>query len=153
MILDELMSFDLINLDLNVATKDEFFQFVASELDAKKFIENKLLFIQDLYKREEVESTNLIDQIAIPHSKSDTIMKSSISLYRFHNKVNWEDQKEHVKVAFVLAVSPHEQNVTHLEAIAALASQLMEEEFVELLLQSNDKKDILNYIKEEIGGY
>ncbi len=152
MIIDELLREEFIDLNLNVSSKQQFFESVATSLLEKKCIEDTKLFIEDLYVREEIESTNLIDKIAIPHSKTEVIKKSSISLYRFKEEIDWEDNKDNVKVAFVIAVSPHQKNITHLEAIAALATLLMEEDFVSLLLTSTSKKEIINYIKSEIGG-
>lgn len=152
MILDELMSIELIDFEVDVHTKKDVFDYIGSVLKEKEYIKDKAIFIADLYKREAMDSTNLIDHIAIPHSKSETIIKSSISLLRFKEEVDWEDGKDTVKVVFVIAVSPHEENITHLEAIASLATMLMEEDFVDILLKSNDKQEILNYIKQEIGG-
>lgn len=150
--LENIMNVNLIDLNLDASTKLEAITKIGETLLQYHRILNLEKFIEDVYQRETIESTNLVFGIAIPHCNSNNNNKSSVSLVRMVNSVDWEDGKENVKIIFLLSVAPNQEGVSHLEVIAGIATLLIEDDFNELILNTNNKESILQYISNELGG-
>lgn len=148
--LSELMSVNIVDLNMDVKTKKRAIRKIAKMLDDDDRINCKHGFIKDVYKREEMESTNMGVGIAIPHSKADAIKKSSVALARLKNAISWEDGGEKVKIIFLLAVSPNDEGVAHLEVISKVATLLMEDDFLDFLNNTDDAQKLIDEISRRI---
>ena len=56
-----------------------------------------------------------------------------------------------VRVAIALIMPAGDENNTHLQVLAKLSRKLVHQEFMEMLLKIEDKKELYNYIIEEMG--
>lgn len=148
----EITNADLINLNLNAKTKKEAINVIAKMLYENNRISDLSGFIENVYKREKLESTNMGGGIAIPHSISDFVNKASIAIGRFNDPVDWEDGEDPISYIFLFAVSPLEKGITHLELISQMAVILIDEDFINFLHKTNDKEMLFNKISELLGG-
>lgn len=76
-----LFSENLIKLNLASNTKDEVFREMADLLWDEKRISVKDAFIADVYAREAELSTELENEIAMPHAKSSAVVKPSVVIF------------------------------------------------------------------------
>ncbi len=149
---NKIMDEKIVDLDMEAQTKDEALKKMAQMLynDGRIFTLDR--FVQDVYERESLETTNMDIGVAIPHSKSDDIKKTSVALVRLKKEISWEDFGEPVKVIFLLAVSPNDDGVEHLELIAKIAELLIDERFVDKLYKTRNTRRLLKRINRMIGG-
>ena len=89
--------------------------------------------------------------VAIPHSKSSAIKKTSVALARLDNEIQWEDFGEPVKIIFMLAVSPTDKGIEHLEIISKIAELLIDEKFLSMLYKTRNADKLLRRINKLIG--
>lgn len=107
---DELNSYtmlfekELTYLDHNYNSKYEVIKFMVSELIKKEYVNSK--FIDSVIERENKESTEIGNKIALIHGDPKYIKVSSISFMRLISDVNWEFGN--VKYVFLIAVKPKE---------------------------------------------
>lgn len=148
----EITNTNLINLKLEANTKREAIFALANLLYENHRINNLTGFIENVYKREKLESTNMGGGIAIPHSISDFVNKASIVIGRFDNPVDWEDGEDPIQYIFLFAVSPLEKGITHLELISEMAVLLIDEDFINFLHETNDEETLFNKMNELLGG-
>jgi len=150
--LRELMNENIINLNLKAKSKRKAINKIAKMLSKDNRINSLREFIADVYKREAMESTNMGIGVAIPHSKTIGIKKSSVALVRLNKEISWEDGGEPVKTIFLLAVSPEDKGVEHLEVISKIATLLIDDDFISLLNGTDDSKELLDRMDELVGG-
>jgi len=109
-------------------------------------------FIGDVFRREDIETTNMDMGVAIPHSQASAIEVTSIVLARLDEEINWEDYGEPVKIIFLLAVSPNDKGVEHLEVISRIAELLIDQKFIKFLRSTKNPKKLLRQMNKLIGG-
>jgi Phosphotransferase system mannitol/fructose-specific IIA domain (Ntr-type) len=96
-----------------------------------------------------VESTTgFKDGIAIPHSNDDSVDKPGLFLIKFTNGIEWKalDDKP-IKVAFVLSI-PKNGSTEHLKLLSKIARKLMDDEFRQNILDSDDQEVLSEAINQ-----
>lgn len=76
----QLITKDLICLDLKASSKDEVFHEMANLLNSQGKLSNKDLFLKDIYAREEIGNTGFEDGVAIPHAKSAAVKEPAVAI-------------------------------------------------------------------------
>lgn len=150
--LKKMMNVDMIDLDLQANDKKDAIEKMAQMLFGLKRISFEEVFISDVFKRESIETTNMDMGVAIPHSQSPSIKETSIVIARLNEEISWEDYGEPVKIIFLLAVSPTDTGVEHLEVISHIAELLIDQNFIEFLKKTKNPKKLLKRINKQIGG-
>jgi len=150
--LSQLLNVKNINLDLNLNKKEDVLSYMAKRLFESKRITDLDVFYRDLLQRESEESTNMDIGVAIPHSHSETIDKSTVSIVKLTKPIKWDDEGEDVKYIFMLAASAKDKNVSHLELISKIAELLIDDDFIDFLETNKDPKLLIKKIEEMIGG-
>ncbi|MDA3847442.1 MAG: fructose PTS transporter subunit IIA [Vallitaleaceae bacterium] len=147
MTLQQIMASENIILDMEVTDKNQALNKLATALDKSGRLHSLKGFMVDVKKRESIESTNMEMGVAIPHSKCEAIAVSSVAMARLKEPIDWEDGGSLVKYVFLLAVSPEDDGITHLEVISKIAELLIEESFLSLLSTAIDGMTIITYIQ------
>lgn len=141
----------IINLNLEASNKIDAIKEIALLLDKENRLTDFNKFIEDVLKREVIESTNMDIGVAIPHSNSPFVKQTSIAIGRMKEPINWEDGGDPVRCIFLFAVSSEEEGITHLDVIAKTAVILIDDDFIEFLLTTTSSKDLLEKINDLIG--
>lgn len=81
----------------------------------------------DIWAREDSFSTAVGYGFAIPHTKSDHINHSTISMATLKEPITWGDQQ--VETIFMLTVSKSADSNEHMKYFSTLARKLMKEDF------------------------
>jgi fructose-specific phosphotransferase system IIA component len=134
----------LVELDLSNKNKDEVISHMANLLDQSGRLSDKDVYIKSVLEREEIASTAVGFGVGIPHGKSNAVKTPSVVFARSNEGVVWDDEGEVVNLVFMLAVPNETETNNHLKILAALSRKLMNETFVEMLTNSQEKVKVLN---------
>ncbi|MDQ0360297.1 PTS sugar transporter subunit IIA [Breznakia pachnodae] len=148
--INELIDERLIDLHVKGKTKEAILKSLCIPLLNVDAISDADGCYQDIMKRESEVSTGFIKGIAIPHTQSKHVKRTSISIAKCEEKIFWETlDDEPVQLIFLICVPLHESG-THLKILAKIAEMLTEEEICVELTQANTTEELLTIIRREI---
>ena len=136
------------NIILNLETEDkrEIINKMTETISEEKLL-NKEKFIEDVFKREEMENTVVGFKVAIPHGKSEFINSPQIVFAKLKEEIFWGDPDEKVKYIFLLGV-PSASAGEHIKILMNLSKKILDEKFREKLEMTDDKGELLKIITE-----
>lgn len=135
-----------INLDLNVANKEELFEKMATILFDCGKITSKEKYIKALNYREKEGMTGMGNGLAIPHGLDDCVKEPTVLFCRLNKTIEYESMDgQGVNKVFMIAV-PANSGQEHLKIIAMLARKMMHAEFVEKLDTIQNAEELLELI-------
>lgn len=102
----------------------------------------------DLWAREAVFSTGLGFSFAIPHSKSEHIEQSTISVARLKAPVHWGD--EEAQFIIMLTLNKHAAGDQHMRIFSRLARRIMHEDFRNALVNASSEEAIAVLLQREL---
>ncbi|WP_270503405.1 phosphoenolpyruvate--protein phosphotransferase [Kluyvera ascorbata] len=102
----------------------------------------------DLWAREAVFSTGLGFSFAIPHSKSEHIEQSTISVARLSAPVAWGDDE--AQFIIMLTLNKHAAGDQHMRIFSRLARRIMHEEFRSALVNAASADAIASLLQHEL---
>lgn len=102
----------------------------------------------DLWAREAVFSTGLGFSFAIPHSKSEHIEQSAISVARLKAPVQWGD--EEAQFIIMLTLNKHAAGDQHMRIFSRLARRIMHEDFRNALVNASSEEAIAALLQREL---
>ena len=101
-----------------------------------------------VYKREEESTTGIGEGIAIPHCKSDAVIKPGLAAMVIPDGVEFDSlDGEPVKLLFLIAAPDTKENV-HLDVLSKLSVLLMDENFTSDLMKAASVEEFLKVIDE-----
>lgn len=123
-----------------------------SELCARYGDLDAELLYSSFCKREEMGSTGFGGGVAIPHAKLENLKNPFIAIVRFETPVEWDSLDGlPVKTAIVL-VMPQAGggNGTHLDALAQFSRKLVNQAFLDRLVNEPEPAVLYRYILGEM---
>lgn len=84
-------------------------------------------YVDAVLKREEMISTAVGHQIAIPHGESDVVESTFVACLKLDHPMMWDE--EETNLIFMIGVPLASRNKEHLRILAMLSRHLMNEEF------------------------
>ncbi|CUA80819.1 PTS sugar transporter subunit IIA [Anoxybacillus suryakundensis] len=144
MTVTQLMTKQLVKLQLDGTTKDEIMEEMIGLIDGAGGLVDREQYKQALYDREREGSTGIGFGIAIPHGKSDAVKHPCLAFGMKHEGVDWDSlDGEKVKLIFMIAVPEQYAGNEHLKILQLLARKLMDETFREQILTVRKVEDVL----------
>jgi len=136
---------DLIELHLQATDRLD----ALNQLSAKAYKINRLKdkekYLEKVIERESQISTDMGNGIAIPHGKADAVTEAFVVFAKLEDPIIWnESEGSKVDLVFMLGVPEISESNTHLRIISQLAAELMDDEFLEKLRNTEDKKELLD---------
>lgn len=142
---------ELIKLDMKAETKSEALEELSNLLFKEGFISDVGLFLNDVYEREKEGETGLGGHIAIPHGKSEAVIRTSIAIGRTENHIPWESlDSQPVHCIILFAVRNIDKTTTHLKMLSQVAGALADDVILEHLLTEKDQEKIVQLFSEKI---
>lgn len=144
-----LLSKSLICLDLQASDKGQVFEEMAAMLLAEGRITDVGHFVADVWEREETGNTGFEGGVAIPHAKSPVVTQAAVVVGISRRGIDYgaeDDQPSHV---FLMIASPHRASNLHIEILAQLSSRLIEEGFMQTLLQARSAEEVLTLFQAD----
>ena len=136
-----------INLELDVASKEEAIDALVDMLMQSGVLSSKEDFINDVYVRETAGQTGIGGGIAIPHGKSKSVLKTSLAIGRTKRPIEWESlDDEPVRCIILFAVREADSTTVHVRLLGQFAGKLADEDIVAALLNGNDAKEIITIL-------
>jgi fructose-specific phosphotransferase system IIA component len=153
--IDAILSQDLIDLEISAGSKIEALNCLIELLHNANRISDKKLFLEEILDREKIESTDLGFGIAIPHGRCSAVTLPSVAIGKLKTPVTWNDsaegQEPPVSGIFLMASSPDNQDISHMEIIAKVATLLIDDDFVAFFKDNQDQAQLLEKINTLIG--
>lgn len=149
--LKEMMNRNIVDFNMKAANKEVAINKIAMMLFEDGRINSINEFVSDVFEREDLETTNMDIGVAIPHSQSLVVKKTAVALVKLDDEIDWEDYGEPVRIIFLLAVSPTDKGVEHLELISKIAELLIDEEFIAFLNKTKNINKLLRKMNKRMG--
>jgi len=125
--------------------KEEFFELLSEKLSYRLELSEEEIF-QEFVKREDMSSTNVAPEFAIPHIIIPGEDHFDIALVRAKNGIKWEESKPPVKAVFVL-IGTVDMRDSHLKALMAVSQLVQNKEFFPKWLEAEGSQDLKSVIR------
>lgn len=140
--LTDILTPDLIDLNLVGTTQDAVIDEMIGVLERNGAIRADGDFKQAILAREQESSTGIGMNIAIPHGKSDAVLKPSVVFGIQQDGVDWKSlDGSEAKLIFMIAVPRNSKQNAHLKVLQMLSRKLMDDDFREALLAVTTKEE------------
>lgn len=136
---------NMVFVDIEVASKEEAIAYMAKQARQEGLVLDESAFVQAVLEREAMFSTAVAPQLAIPHGKSESVLKAFVGFMRSKEDVLWSEDAP-VKLLFMIGVPMSEASSLHLQYIAAISRKLIHQDFVDSLLSAKDKEGVMEVL-------
>ena len=147
--ISEILKRDFIIADLTGKDKLRILQELSVFLENKGTIKNQAALFDSLMERENLGSTGIGENVAVPHAKSEEVNRITVLFARSLEGVEFDslDQKP---VHFVcLLIAPSNSTGLHLKALARISRLLKSQKLREDILNANGIDEIYSIFLEE----
>lgn len=103
----------------------------------------------DAWEREQKSATGMTSGIAIPHCKTSAVEQATVAFARLREPVDFEAPDGPADLIFFIA-APAGASEEHLTILSALASSLIDEDFLTALREAPDAQEILALIEQAV---
>ena len=147
--LKDIIEEKLVFFNLDISKKQDVIRFAAKILEENGYIKNKDFFVEAVLQREKVGVTGIGNGIAIPHGKSDSVLKPKVVAMKLKQKIEWESQDgKKVEYVFLFAIGDDPKAyMEHLKLLASFAGKLGNDEKVNKILNSTGKEELVEIIR------
>lgn len=137
-----------ILLDGRVADKKAALDQMVELMDASGKLRDKETYRQGVYAREQEGSTGIGEGIAIPHCKSDAVIKPGLAAMVVKDGVEFESLDGQPAHLFFLIAAPNTDDNVHLDVLSRLSVLLMDEDFTNKLRQATSVSEFKQIIED-----
>ena len=142
---------EYVFLNVDAKSKVEVLKFISKKAKDLNLAEDESLVYEGLMAREEQFTTNLGESIAIPHTKNDAIENPAVVVLKFNEDVVWNEGEDKVKLSISLLMPGKSKEHIHLKLLSSLSRKLINKEFKDSLLKSDNVEERSNLINEALG--
>ncbi|MDX2766593.1 PTS sugar transporter subunit IIA, partial [Streptomyces europaeiscabiei] len=135
--MSEMITADLVDLDLSADTKEAAARALAERMVAKGRVTDLAGFLADVAAREAQMPTGLDGGIGIPHCRSEHVTEPTLAFGRSAAGVDFGAPDGPADLIFLIA-APAGADDAHLTILSSLARQLMNTEFTDALRGVDD---------------
>ncbi|WP_433394970.1 PTS fructose transporter subunit IIABC [Streptomyces sp. CA-146814] len=146
--MSELITADLVDLDLSAATKDAAAQSLAERMVAAHRVTDLDGFLADVAAREAQMPTGLDGGIGIPHCRSEHVSAPTLAFGRSAQGIDFGAADGPADLVFLIA-APAGADDDHLTILSGLARRLMDPEFTAALRAGDDPGTVAALIRGE----
>ena len=137
-----------ILLDGRVADKKAALDQMVELMDASGKLRDKETYRQGVYAREQEGSTGIGEGIAIPHCKSDAVIKPGLAAMVVKDGVEFESLDGQPAHLFFLIAAPNTEDHVHLDVLSRVSGLLIDEDFTNKLRQATSVSEFKQIIEE-----
>ncbi|MFA6075515.1 MAG: fructose-specific PTS transporter subunit EIIC [Negativicutes bacterium] len=143
---------NLIFLDADWQTKQAVIENIAQAFFDNGILTDKQAYITAVFEREAIGETGLERGLAIPHGKSTAVAKAAFAVARLKTPLaEWEsiDPDNKVQLVFMLAIPQSEAGGAHIDILAALSTQLLDEDFCAALMHAGSPEQAMTILSAQ----
>lgn len=149
--IDNIININHVKLNLDIKNKQEGLYSLAELGYENGVINNIKETYKDIELRENEFSTGFGDGFAIPHTKSNHVLKPAIFVMKPLNPVEWDSfDNKPVHVIIGILVPKQNENNLHLKLLSSLSKYLIEDDFKKSVIESKSQDNIYNIIKKAL---
>lgn len=146
--MSEMITADLVDLDLSASTKEAAARSLAERMVALGRVTDLEGFLADVAAREAQMPTGLDGGIGIPHCRSAHVTEPTLAFGRSAAGIDFGAPDGPADLIFLIA-APAGADDAHLTILSALARQLMNAEFTDALRSAEDAEAAASLIRGE----
>ena len=135
-----------IYLGAKVSSKEETLDRAVALMAESGKIADVDTYRKGVYAREQEGSTGIGEGIAIPHCKSDAVIKPGLAAMVVKDGVEFESLDGQPAHLFFLIAAPNTEDNVHLQVLSKLSVMLMDEQFTNSLINAGSVDEFLNII-------
>lgn len=133
---------ETILLDVDAKDKIDLFNKITALAKELDIISDENKVIEEFYAKEQSSETYLGTDCAIPHARSNKVLKNTIFFVRVKKAIRWSDEDN---AKFIFAILAKEADIDlHIDMLMAVSKKVLDNDFLNLIKVSNDKDEILN---------
>ncbi|MEU8481885.1 fructose-specific PTS transporter subunit EIIC [Streptomyces sp. NPDC048641] len=144
--MSEMITADLVDLDLSADTKEAAARALAERMVARGRVTDLDGFLADVAAREAQMPTGLDGGIGIPHCRSEHVTEPTLAFGRSADGIDFGAPDGPADLIFLIA-APAGADDAHLTILSSLARQLMDEDFKAALRTATDAGDTAALIR------
>lgn len=145
--MSEMITADLVDLDLSAESKEAAARALAERMVAKGRVTDLEGFLADVAAREAQMPTGLDGGIGIPHCRSEHVTEPTLAFGRSSAGIDFGAADGPADLIFLIA-APAGADDAHLTILSSLARQLMNAEFTDALRGVSDAETAAALVRE-----
>jgi len=135
-------------MELESSEKTAAIQELAEKLNQGNKLVNKDVFVNDVLERENLGSTGIGNNVAIPHARTDAVKGFVIGFGRSLSGIEFKAlDAEKVKLIFLMGAESSQLNL-YLRILAELSKLLMNNYFRQDLISAKNSQQVIEIIKK-----
>jgi fructose PTS system EIIA component len=147
----DLITPDLVDLDLAATERGEATKALAQRLQAAGRVTDLEQFLADVRAREAQMATGIEGGIGIPHCRSLVVTEPTLAFGRSAKGIDWGAADGPAHLIFLIA-APEGGGAEHMGILAKLARKLIHASFRDSLYQAPDPEAVVSIVKKEVLG-
>ena len=146
--IEDLLSPDLMIMDLKATTQEEAIKEMA-DLEVKQgVVNNEDEFIKSIWAREKESTTGIGDGIAMPHARNKYINRAAVLFAKSPKGIDYNSLDGQPVHLFFMITAPAGADNTHLQALAKLSSLLINPDVVKALKAATKPEEVIDIFKK-----
>ena len=138
----EILDKKLIIINPEISSKKDLFEKMVNHVYNHDYIVNQKKFLEALWNREEMSSTELIPAVAFPHARSKVVEKLFVCIIIIKNGIDYKNPElGPAKIIFFFG-SSEKYNKVYLQLLAKSSRLLKESDFRAQILKAQTKDEI-----------
>lgn len=145
--IEDLLSPDLMIMDLKATTQEEAIKEMA-DLEVKQgVVNNEKEFIKSIWAREKESTTGIGEGIAMPHARNKYINRAAVLFAKSPKGIDYKALDGQPVHLFFMITAPAGADNTHLQALAKLSSLLINPDVVNALKAATTPEEVIDIFK------
>lgn len=146
--IEDLLSPDLMIMDLKATTQEEAIKEMA-DLEVKQgVVNNEEEFIKSIWAREKESTTGIGEGIAMPHARNKYINRAAVLFAKSPKGIDYKALDGQPVHLFFMITAPAGADNTHLQALAKLSSLLINPDVVNALKAATTPEEVIDIFKK-----
>ncbi len=147
---EELISYfdeQLFLPDLKATTKEELFEEVVDQFVKVKYLKNREIVLDMLRRREQLGSTGIGKNIAIPHGRTTSASDIMIAFGRSKQGIEYDSiDKKPVNLVFMIIAPPQDENNMYLPILGKMVEILNKSKVRNKLMKAENYDEFIEII-------
>ncbi|GBG04103.1 fructose-specific PTS transporter subunit EIIC [Lactobacillus rodentium] len=145
--IEDLLSPDLMIMDLKATTQKEAIKEMADLEVAQGIVNNEDEFIKSIWARENESTTGIGEGIAMPHARNKYINRAAVLFAKSPKGIDYNALDGQPVHLFFMITAPAGADNTHLQALAKLSSLLINPDVVNALKAAKSPEEVIDIFK------
>ena len=146
--IEDLLSPDLMIMDLKATTQEETIKEMANLEVKQGVVNNEEEFIKSIWAREKESTTGIGEGIAMPHARNKYINRAAVLFAKNPKGIDYKALDGQPVHLFFMITAPAGADNTHLQALAKLSSLLINPDVVNALKAATTPEEVIDIFKK-----